>query len=44
MNMMDKEVEFRYIPMTRLQIGDTPVYYVGERNPIATEYIVEGTP
>lgn len=31
MNMLDKRVEFKYIPMTSLKIGDTPIYFVGER-------------
>ena len=31
MNMLDKRVEFRYIPFTPMQIGDKPVYFVGER-------------
>lgn len=32
MNMLDKRVEFRYFPMTAMKIGETPVYFVGERN------------
>jgi hypothetical protein len=32
MNMLDKRVEFRYIPMHSLKIGDVPMYFVGERN------------
>lgn len=31
MNMMDKRVEFRYIPFTAFRIGETPVNFVGER-------------
>ena len=31
MNMLDKQVEFRYIPMTPLTIGDKKLYFVGER-------------
>jgi len=32
MNMLDKRVEFRYIPHTYLNINDKPVHFVGERN------------
>jgi len=31
MNMLDKQVEFRYMPMTPLKIGDKQIYFVGER-------------
>ena len=31
MRMLDKEVEFRYLPMTPLTIGDKKLYFVGER-------------
>ena len=31
MNMLDKEVEFRYLPVTPLTIGDKKLYFVGER-------------
>lgn len=42
MNMLDKRVEFRYIPMTSLKIGDTPIYFVGERDQAFHEIIVNG--
>lgn len=32
MAMLDKQVEFNYIPMTYLKIGDKNVHFVGERN------------
>lgn len=32
MNMMDKRVEWRYIPLTHFKIGDCPINFVGERN------------
>ena len=31
MRMLDKEVEFRYIPVTPLTIGEKKLYFVGER-------------
>ena len=31
MNMLDKQVEFRYLPMTPLTIGSKKLYWVGER-------------
>jgi hypothetical protein len=31
MSMLDKRVEFRYMPFTSMKIGNTPVYFVGER-------------
>lgn len=40
MNMLDKTCEFRYIPMKELTIGDTKVYFVGERNQPFTEIII----
>lgn len=42
MNMLDKRVEFKYIPMTSLRIGDKQMYYVGERISAFTEVIIEG--
>ncbi|CDW84041.1 pyridine nucleotide-disulphide oxidoreductase family protein [Stylonychia lemnae] len=42
MNMMDKRVEFRYIPFTPLKLGDTPIYFIGERNQGFHEIIIEG--
>lgn len=32
MNMLDKRVEFRYMPFTAMKISGVPVYFVGERN------------
>lgn len=40
MNMLDKRCEFRYLPFTNLTIGDTHVYFVGERNQPFTEIIM----
>ncbi len=34
MNMLDKRVEFRYIPFTPIKVGDTPIYFVGERSQV----------
>ena len=42
MNMLDKRCEFRYLPFTNLTIGDTHVYFVGERNQAYTEIITSG--
>lgn len=42
MNMLDKRVEFRYIPMTSLNIGGVPMYFVGERNQAFHEVIIDG--
>lgn len=42
MNMLDKRVEFRYIPQTYLNINDTPIHFVGERGHKYTELIVDG--
>lgn len=42
MSMMDKRVEFRYFPLTTLKVGDTPVYFVGERNQVYQEIILHG--
>lgn len=42
MNMLDKQVEFNYFPMTNLTIGDTPIYYVGEPKTPFTEIITSG--
>lgn len=43
MNMMDKRVEFRYMPMTSMKINGTPIYYVGERATPFHEIIVNGS-
>lgn len=42
MNMMDKRVEFRYIPHTFLSINDKPVHFVGERSQRFSEVVVDG--
>jgi hypothetical protein len=42
MNMMDKEVEFRYLPMTPLTIGTKKLYFVGEREQPITGIIFKG--
>lgn len=44
MNMLDKQVEFNYIPMTALRIGDKHIYFVGERNIVFNEIITSGDP
>jgi len=31
MNMLDKRVDFKYLPLTNLTIGENHVYFVGER-------------
>ena len=43
MNMLDKQVEFRYIPMTPLTIGDKKLYFVGERDQPITGVIFNGS-
>lgn len=40
--MLDKRVEFKYIPFTPMKIGDTPIYFVGERNQPFHEIIING--
>ena len=42
--MMNKRVEFRYFPLSRIQIGDKNIYYVGEREPAYHEVIFNGDP
>lgn len=42
MNMLDKQVEFRYIPMTPLTIGDKKLFFVGEREQPITGVIYKG--
>jgi hypothetical protein len=44
MSMMDKRVVFNYIPHCYLNINDTPIHFVGERNMHFTETIIEGDP
>lgn len=43
MAMLDKRIEFRYFPMTTLKVGDTPLYYVGERGTPYHEIIINGS-
>ncbi len=43
MSMMDKRVEFKYLPMSSLKIGETPVYFIGERNNPFHEVIINGS-
>jgi len=43
MNMLDKKVEFRYIPTTALTIGDKKLYFVGEREQPITGLIMRGS-
>jgi hypothetical protein len=40
--MLDKRVEFRYIPHTYFRINDLDVHYVGEINHKYNETIIEG--
>lgn len=42
MSMLDKRVEFRYMPMTPLKIGEKPIYFVGERGSPFHEVIING--
>lgn len=42
MNMLDKQVEFRYLPMTPLTIGEKKLYFVGERDQPITGLIIKG--
>ena len=42
MNMLDKQVEFRYLPMTPLTIGDKKLYFIGEREQPITDVIIRG--
>jgi len=43
MNMLDKRVEFRYMPFTAMKISGVPVYFVGERNQAFQEIIINGS-
>jgi hypothetical protein len=43
MSMLDKRVEFLYFPLTRLRIGPSPIYYVGERASPFHEIIINGS-
>ena len=42
MNMLDKRVEFRFIPHQYMNINDIPVHFVGEPNQHYRETIIEG--
>ena len=42
MSMLDKRVEFRYIPHSYLQINDVPFHFVGETNHKHSEIILDG--
>lgn len=44
MSMLDKRIEFKYIPITNLTIGDTKCFFVGERGQPFTEIITSGDP
>lgn len=44
MNMLDKQVEFRYLPVTPLTIADKKLYFVGERHQPTTGVIFKGKP
>lgn len=41
--MLDKRIEFRYMPMTSMRLGDVPIYYVGERGSGYHEIIINGS-
>jgi hypothetical protein len=43
MSMLDKRVEFRYMPFTSMKIGTTPVYFVGEKQQGFHEVIINGS-
>ena len=40
--MLDKRVEFRYIPHNYLLVNDIPIHFVGETNHKHSEIILEG--
>lgn len=42
MSMLDKRVEFRYLPFTSLKVGENPIYFIGERNHPYSEVIING--
>jgi len=42
MSMLDKRMEFKYIPMTNLKLGGKQIYFVGERGQAFTEIITSG--
>lgn len=43
MSMMDKRVEFRYIPFTPMKLNGIPIYYVGERATPFHEMVINGS-
>jgi hypothetical protein len=42
MNMLNKQLEFRYIPHHYMNINDIPIHFVGEINQKFIETIIEG--
>lgn len=42
MSMLDKKIEFNYIPLTRLKIGEKDLYFVGERGHPFNEVLYKG--
>ena len=42
--MLDKEVDFKYIPFSSLKIGEKKIYVVGEREQPITDVILSGDP
>jgi len=42
MSMLDKRIDFRYIPVANLKIGEKQVYFVGERGQPFTEVLYSG--
>lgn len=44
LNMLYKDIKHEYLPLTRLTIGDTEVYYFGERNNKFDDVYYEGDP
>ena len=42
MNMLDKRVEFRYIPHTYMTINDKAIHFVGERGQKFSEVVIDG--
>ena len=44
MNMLDKRVEFRYIPHAFFTINEKSIHFVGERGQRYSETIMDGDP
>lgn len=42
MQMLNKRVEFRYIPHTFIKINDKPMHFVGEKSQRFSEIILDG--